>query len=72
MNEARKHFMEQTARDIRHHQRRVKWLESMPKLDHLQHRLLEQSKFILENPFHGYNSGPQSDEEEREFLETSY
>lgn len=68
MNEAHKHFMEQTARDIRHHQRRIKWLKSLPKLDHLQRKLLEQSEFILKNPCHGYNSGPQSDEEEREFL----
>lgn len=52
----------QLARDIKHHERRVEWLRSLPKLDSDLTRLLYQSEEGLKNPHVLYNScGPDCD-----------
>ena len=56
---ARALFEEQTARDIKHHEARIKWLESLPKPNSSQREMLERSREIIKNPYVGYNSGPQ-------------
>lgn len=67
LNSSKQLHQEQVARDIAHHQNRVKWLEgdspkwacgtSVSKGERF--RMLEASKLILQNPMLGYNTGSQ-------------
>lgn len=55
-------FERQQKYDVLHHRMRLQWLRSLPRLDDLQDRLLKQSEFGVNNPFHIYNSVDVDDE----------
>lgn len=49
-------FQKQTAMDIKHHQNRAAWLNSIESLTSTERAHLEQSLDILADPHKGHNS----------------